>query len=226
MIKKFKLEIPNSLTVINLGQYQKYCKLLEDNKGAEESDFVKMKTIEIFCGGSFENVSTIAYNEIVSIYEHILRLLSLHTPLERKFTLTDIKDKSVTFAFIPKLEEMTMGEFIDLDENFKDTQTLHNAMAVLYRPLLFERNNHYMIKPYKDYKETAEAFKDMPLNVALGAVVFFYRLGNELLNYSMDYLIKESEQEKAHLHKALQKNGVGINQFTQLLKEMLQSLTK
>ena len=103
---------------------------------------------------------------------------------------------------------------------------LHNAMAVLYRPLLFERKNFYSIKPYNGYEETAPIFKYMPLDVALGAMVFFYRLGNELLNYLRNYLTEQAQMEGQPLRMALEESGVGINQFMHSLEVMSRDLTK
>ena len=153
-------------------------------------------------------------------------LFDLHTPLIRKFTLKDLNDKHVTFAFVPKLEDITMGEFVDLDTNITDMSKLHNAMAVLYRPLLFERKNFYSIKPYNGYEETAPIFKYMPLDVAFGAMVFFYRLGNELLNYLRNYLTEQAQMEGQPLRMALEESGVGINQFMHSLEVMSRDLTK
>jgi len=68
----------------------------------------------------------------------------------------------------------------------------------------------------------------MPANVALGAMVFFYRLGMKLSNHIMDSMLNEMNlNERTQAEKMfLDKNGVGINQFTQSLKEMSQNLTK
>lgn len=172
MKESFTLGIPTSLNHITLGQYQEYLKILEVNKENQTSDFVLIKTVEIFCNSTTKDVSSISLNDLYEIHSHLMGLFDLHTPLIRKFTLKDLNDKHVTFAFVPKLEDITMGEFVDLDTNITDMSKLHNAMAVLYRPLLFERKNFYSIKPYNGYEETAPIFKYMPLDVALGAMVF------------------------------------------------------
>ena len=40
----------------------------------------------------------------------------------------------VEYGFIPNLNEITVGEFIDLDEYIKDGKQLHKIAAILYRP--------------------------------------------------------------------------------------------
>jgi len=67
----------------------------------------------------------------------------------------------------------------------------------------------------------------MPLNVVMGAVVFFYHLGIELSKASLNFLEMEVKRAKtSHLKEALEQNGVGISQFMDSLKETSQSLTK
>lgn len=220
MIKTFRLEVPTSLSAIKLKEYQQYVKILGENSSETDTDFVKLKTIQIFCRGTISDISKIPLNEIDAIYIHLVGLFDQYTPLIREFKMEDIKGKVVTFAFIPKLEDMSMGEFVDIDSNIGDIQTMHKAMAVLYRPLLFRRKTHYTVKPYKGYSDVYEAFKDMPLDVALGALVFFYRLGNELLSYLKDSLTEKAENKAHPLRKALEENGVGISRFTHSLKVM------
>jgi hypothetical protein len=68
----------------------------------------------------------------------------------------------------------------------------------------------------------------MPLNVAIGALVFFYRLGMKLSKHTMTYLLNDlTPQEQLQAEKAfLDRSGVGINQFMLLLEEMSQDLIK
>lgn len=42
-------------------------------------------------------------------------------------------------GFLPKLDEITLGEFIDVESNIGDWQNIHKAMAVLYRPVNFRK---------------------------------------------------------------------------------------
>ena len=43
------ISIPNDLSGITVQQYQEYAKLWEDNKEAEDYEFINKKTLEIFC---------------------------------------------------------------------------------------------------------------------------------------------------------------------------------
>ena len=63
--------------------------------------------------------------------------------------------------------------------------------------------------------------KQMPLDVVISSMVFFYDLGKELLGAIPKYLEENMKKEDMQtLDKHLQKNGVGISQFMLSLKEM------
>jgi L-lysine 2,3-aminomutase len=67
--------------------------------------------------------------------------------------------------------------------------------------------------------------KDAPLNVTLGAVVFFWHLGKELLKSTMDYLVENPQMDILNKH-SLENGGDGILQSMHLLREMLDDLMK
>ena len=39
------------------------------------------------------------------------------------------------------LDDMTLGEYIDLDNTLGEWQEMHKAMSILYRPITFQRKN-------------------------------------------------------------------------------------
>jgi len=226
MTKSFTLNIPKELSSITLRQYQRYLKLAKDNDSEEAKDFLNMKFIEVFCDVSLREAYQIPVSEFNPIIDHINGLFKEDTPLQRDIKIVDIDGTELNLGFIPKLEDMTMGEFVDLDSYIGDWDNMHKAMAVLYRPMKYKRKDKYLIHDYKASEEYHELMKDMPVSIALGAMVFFYRLGKELSKYSMDYLLQQVQKEEAPIRKALEKNGVGINQFTHSLKEMSETLTR
>jgi len=225
MSQKFTLEVPKDLSGVTLQQYQKYLKVMEDNEGAEDMEFINLKVLEIFCGVTMKEAYKLPLAEFSFIINHIVNIFKEDTPLQRDFTLTDPKGKSVTFGFIPKLDDITLGEFIDLDNYISDWQDMHKALAVLYRPITFKKNNLYLIEEYEGSDKYAEVMKDAPVNVALGAIVFFYRLGNVLSSYLADSLTQQMMKDQ-ELIEDLGQNGDGINQYTQSLKEISQNLEK
>ena len=216
MSKKFTLEVPKDLSAITLQQYQKYLKVMDGKEETDDMEFMNLKVLEIFCGVTMKEAYNLPLSEFSFIINHIVNIFKESTPLQRDFTLTDPKGDSVTFGFIPKLDDITLGEFVDLDNYIGDWNNMHKAMAVLYRPITFRKKDLYLIEEYEGTDKYAEIMKDSPVNVALGAIVF-YRLGNVLSTYLADSLTKElmEDQElKAHSET----NGDGINQYMQSLK--------
>jgi hypothetical protein len=124
-------------------------------------------------------------------------------------------------GFIPKLDDISLGEYVDIENNISDWQKMHKAMAVLYRPVNFKLGNKYGIAPYEVKEEIQEIMKEMPMNVVISSMVFFYDLGKALLGAIPKYMEKNLTSSQIYqLEQHLQKSGVGINQSMHLLKEM------
>ncbi len=198
---------------------------MDDNKDAEDTEFINLKVLEIFCGINLKEAYNLPLAEFSFIINHIVTLFKEETPLQRDFTLTDPNGDTITFGFIPKLDDITLGEFVDLDNYIGDWQQIHKAMSVLYRPVTFRKGELYLIEDYEGADKYSEIMKDAPVNVALGSVVFFYRLGNVLSSYLADSLTQKMMEDKETI-KDLEQNGDGINQYMQSLKEISQNLKK
>tara|TARA_S200002703_G_scaffold157682_1_gene166225 strand:- start:74 stop:766 length:693 start_codon:yes stop_codon:yes gene_type:complete len=221
-MKKIELEVPSSLEAITLGQYQRYLKVADKNKGEEYNDFLNKKLVEIFCNVDLNEVEQIPFVEFEKVLVIIQEAFEKKWGLTKRFKLLD-----VDMGFIPKLDDMSLGEYVDVESSIGDWQDMHKAMAVLFRPVNFSQKDKYTIAPYSPSEEVKELMKEMPLSVVMGAVVFFYHLGIELSRASLNFLEMEVKRAKtSHLKEALEQNGVGISQFMDSLKETSQSLTK
>ena len=225
MSQKFTLEVPQELSAITLKQYQKYLKVMEQNEDAKDTEFINLKVLEIFCGVTMKEAYKLPLAKFSFIINHIINIFKEDTPLQRDFTMTDPNGDTVKFGFIPKLDDISLGEFVDLDNYIGDWQQIHKAMAVLYRPITFQKGDLYLIEEYESSDKYADIMKDAPVNVALGATVFFYRLGNVLSDYLLNSLTEQMMEDK-ELIKDLEQSGGGINQYMQSLKEMSQNLKK
>ena len=227
MSKTFTISIPKELSGISLKQYQKYIKTVKVEQGKEptqeEVDFANLKLLECFCDISLKQAYELPLTEFSGIIHHIAELFKEDTPLQRTFEMTDPKGQTVKFGFIPKLDDISLGEFIDLDKYISDWQEMHKALAVLYRPVVFEKKELYLIEDYEGSDKYSDVMLDAPVNVALGATVFFYRLGSELSKHMMVYLENQLKEDST-LQQTLEQNGVGINQFTDLIKATQQNL--
>ena len=212
---KIDIKIPETLNEITLYQYQRFEKLIANN---EPSEFVNQKTIEIFCNVELKDVARIRIVDVSDILAHLNNLLQQKPKLTQTFKLGIYE-----FGFISKLEDMTSGEFIDLETYLSNTETMHKAMAVLYRPIKSKVKDLYTIEDYEGSDKYAEVLKYMPLDIALGSMLFFYHLHNDCVNGLKDYIQSEVEQSE-QLNKLLEKNGGGISRFTQQLEEIFSTL--
>ena len=217
-----EITIPSETKDITLEQYQLLMKTY--NKGDSE-DLAARKMISIFCKIPMSQVMYISYSSVSDLLQKFQFMFKAKNDLQTTFTLGGVE-----FGFIPNLEKMSFGEYIDLENYISDWQTMNNAMAVMYRPIT-EKNKkgEYLIEPYESSITYAEVMKAAPLHVVLGAQVFFWSLGVDLLNGLLIYLEKELKtipQEVLADKLNLTSGGGGISQYMQLLKENLNSLTK
>ena len=167
-----EINVPDSLSEIKLEQYQKFQALNTDENS--ESPFLLQKMIEIFCNLNLKEVATIKYKSVQVIVEHLNKVFSVKTDLKNTFKL-----KGVEYGFIPVLDDMSLCEYIDLDNYICDWDNMHKAMNVLFRPIENKRGVKYNVIEYGK-QDNSQVLKDMPLDIVLGAMVFFYHLNNEL----------------------------------------------
>ena len=207
---KIDLTVPSELKDIKLKDYQKYMKVVELNK--EDADMLNIKAVEIFCHVKFKEVSNIKLSDFEDIIQTITGALTQENKWTQKFKLG-----GKTFGFIPKMDDMSIGEYIDLSNYLGDISTFHKAMAVMYRPITQEAKDMYLIEDYDGADKYSELMKESTLDIMMGANVFFYNLGKELLNHTMAYL-QEEGQTNIRVKQILDKNGVGIRAFTQSLE--------
>jgi len=214
---KVDILVPSSLSEVTLEQYQKFSKInTEDNS---DTGFLMHKTVEIFCNLNLKDIAKIKYTYVQEILNDINKLFEPKQDLIPRFTMGGIE-----YGFLPVLDDMTLGEYVDLDENFTDWERMHKAMAVLFRPIKLSKADRYQIEDY-DGLDNAERMKKMPLNVVMGAMVFFWTLNSELLKTTLNFLEQEVGKEMTTQQlQHLEKSGAGIKASMELLREMLPSL--
>ena len=159
---ELKLVVPTSLDEITLEQYQRFARI------EGEGEFKQMKMLEIFCGVPFSDLPNVRLVDAVNVLQQLTKTLSEKPGLTKFFELNEVK-----YGFIPALNEISLGEFVDLDSYLSDWATMHRAMAVLYRPVVKEKGERYDIEKYEATDERDELMKQMPASVVLGALVFF-----------------------------------------------------
>jgi hypothetical protein len=208
---ELKVVVPTTLSEITLEQYQRFARL----DGDEE--FLTHKMLEIFCGVPLADLPNIKFSSVANVMRHINTMFDEKPSLKPTFTLGEQE-----FGFIPNIEDITFGEYVDLDNYMGDVQNLHKTMAVLYRPVTEKAGKRYAIEPYESAQKYEQQMKQAPMDVVMGASLFFYRLGNDLLIATLNSL--ENQKTNTQANPSLGVSGDGILPSISSLKEMLQDL--
>jgi hypothetical protein len=168
-----EITIPTHLSEVPLYKMVEYNSLphLEETERA-------IKTVSIFLGLTNHETARLPLKVLNKAIEHIKNILSESPELQPTFEYKGIK-----YGFVPNLDDLTTGEFIDIETYQKEPKDTYKVLSVLYRPITKEgQGNRYLIAPYKG--EINEAFREMPSDVAFGALLFFWRLEIDLLTYT------------------------------------------
>lgn len=212
---KLELLVPTSLDEIPLRAYQEFKKIYDQDP--ENNEFLSEKMVQLFCGIEFKDVVKMKASDLHDMVYHFNNLFGKQAPFKQRFKIGDLE-----LGFIPNLENMSWGEYIDAEKYLSSWETMHKAMAVLYRPITKTKGDKYEIMEYNGASEFAELMKLTPVSIALGANVFFWTLGLELLEALSHYLETEAKtilKTTGAKEHNLPNSGDGISQSMRLLRE-------
>ena len=214
-----KIQVPTHINDITLEQYQKFALI---NTEEQDKEFFMFKTIEIFCGVDIALVSKMRLSDAESISNEVLDVLQQNVPFTNKFELDGVK-----YGFIPDLQAISLGEFIDLEEGLSKDKDFHKAAAVMFRPIVKEFGELYTIDGYEASTEAHHVMKQAPVGIISAAIVFFYNIAKELLKASQDFSSQEKAEAMTILEKLnSQRNTGGLTLSTLYAEAMLQSINK
>jgi len=206
------ITVPTDLSEITLRQYKHFLKI---QKTVDDEKFLNAKIIEIFCKVQLDEVLRLKFNDSEFIVKTLTEMFEQKPKLVKTFKLDKV------YGFHPQLDDLTLGEYIDLDTFIGDWENIEKAMAVLYRPVVNKLKDKYIIEDYKVGKD--QEILDMPMDAVLSSIFFLWNLGIDLSKAMMNYLDKE-QTEALTQYLTSQPNGDGITQFTDSLKATLQDL--
>jgi hypothetical protein len=110
---------------------------------------------------------------------------------------TRFKLEGKEYGMIPNLDKMSYGEYKDLLEYQKQTETLNNFMSVLFRPVVQKLGKKYRIEEYEGTESTAEIMKRTPLSIYTASMLFFCDLTNELRTLTQNYIEVQIQEMKS-----------------------------
>jgi len=193
---------------VTVGTYIKLAKANDPPK--EGMDAVRLG-IEILCGLPKPMVQRIAFADVAKIARIMVKLMeppkTEEFPLVPRFFLGNVE-----YGFIPDWSELSLGEFVDLEEYCKGDvwESLPDVLSVMYRPVVSSMGPLYEIQPYKPSPGQRDKMLECPMNVALGAMVFFYDTGRVFGRVTESSLQASSPRWG--------RSGVGIKLFTGWLR--------
>ena len=215
MDKNIKIQIPETWSDITLTQFQTYNH--EMNKDINHATKL-IQTLSSLCNIKFKDAALMKIKDVNKISQDIYKLLEIVPDS----MIMIFEFKGVRYGFIPKLDDISIGEYADLEFYLSDRNkiwdNMHWIMSILYREVKKEKDGKYNIKDYEPSKKRAEIFKELPMNVVYSASNFFLTLGGELVETMPNYL-SQKEMEKVN-QLMTETNGDGSESSTTLQEEI------
>ena len=201
-----KVTLPEDISEITLLQFQNFIKL-QEREDLTPLEHTK-RLASIFTGISYNDLNGVSLRDLGDVRAQVERALNKEAKFKAKFILG-----GDPYGFITNLDQITAGEYIDLSEYDTGAADMHKLMAVLFRPVTkSDAVGNYEIEPYNGTGERAELFKQLPMNIVDGAMVFFWLLAKELKQAIPNYTAQGIAKAKART--AISRNGNGTRPFT------------
>jgi hypothetical protein len=224
-----EITIPEGWEDIKLGEYMEYMRAVKAYEGTEVAEVVQYeKAMNHFCNITTETIHQLPMENYNGILAEMMKLFQQGDtmPLTKHFVLGSTK-----FGFIPSLDNMSYGEYLDLSTYSKDLWTnAPTVMSILYRPVTKELDGKYEIQAYQGTNEDMETlFKHaLTMDIVWGAIGFFTLLSKDLLKGMMGFSMKTLEEMKSNtlVQETLTANGVDISVLQSSQEMISQGLMK
>lgn len=178
---------------ISLKTYYKLQDLLANQDKDSEYNIVECLT-----GCPAETLLKLKYTDWLMVWEEAqLQITSLVGNATSVNPI--IEFKGVKYG-LPNVDDMTLGEFADLDLIVQDKNSerrLEDIAAIVYRPVIEHKGDLLKIEEYntEGYKQRKELFQDLPVSAVKSANSFFLQYANRSLKSTVDSLLQMPETE-------------------------------
>ena len=191
------------------------------------------KLVELLTDCPEETLKKLKFTEWLLIWdEAIYRITNINGNTNDIQPIIEFKGKKYS---LPQVEDMTVGEFADLDILASDNndQKLAQIAAILYRPIIKQTKDKIEIEAYeaKVASERAEEFLDLPINVIKSANSFFLRFVESSLKNTVDSLLtaevmKTMPPSAQEAYQSFLQHGLGGDYSIPLLETILSDFLK
>lgn len=196
----------NSWNDVTLDKWVKLISKKEKTKTEEA-----LETISVLSDIPKKIIKELSINDVAAIMKKLAILQESANNKLKKI----IKVNNIEYGFHPNLEEITLGEYADIETYMKNgiEDNLPKLMSVLYRPITEKSGKNYSIEAYgiSDSRMRAEKFKDMKAENVNSSLVFFWTFVKELSIILQQYLMEQNQMILNKMQENnLQKSGVGL----------------
>jgi hypothetical protein len=186
--KKTNYNLIKSWDDVTLDKWVKLIRRREKTKTQEAVD-----TISVLSDIPKKLINELAIGDVAVLLKKISDLQAKEDTKLKKI----IKVDGIEYGFHPNLEEITLGEYADIETYLKNgiEDNLTKLMAVLYRPITLKDGKDYSIEAYgvSDSRMRAKKFQKMKARDVNSSLVFFWILGKKLAKCLLPYLMQQNQ---------------------------------
>ena len=209
-----KITIPEHLGDIKLGKYKEFIINADEENGDQLA-------LYYFCGLDGDMQEGMKKKDLDEIRNQLGEVLSEKPALTKTFQYNNKE-----YGFHPKLEDISLGEYIDLDTYLKEPyKEAEKILGVLYRPITKKMFGRHDIENYDPDKHNGLGFQDLGADIFMGCLLFFYRIVTDLQITFLKSLEKEKNQDMMHNPNSVE-SGDGMESYIKLLKAISLDLRK
>jgi len=193
--KATEFKLPTSWDEVSVAQYSKLMLAIE-KEGTTEIELM-IKSLEALVGIDGGILSRVPIKMLREAYKQLGELTS-NMPSNELSRVVEID--GIEYGIIPDFNELTLGEFVDLDNYLQDNyNNLNKIFSVLYRPVIERDGNNYNIEPYslKNISDRRELFNNrLSIDTVYGALVFFCSIGSKHIESTL-YSLEEEKMSQS-----------------------------
>ena len=207
-MEELRITIPESWEEVSIGKFCELQTVCNDSK--DDVDRV-VKAASILSDTDPAELCKISSGELSKISEAIGWMGELPSEMGFKHVITI---DEVEYSLVPKLHELSVGEWIDLETYAADLmKNLHLVMGILYRPLMMANNDRdRWIEDYDASKleARAEIFREkMSVADCWGACGFFLRTGKRFTGILQGSLMRQAESSRRSGERLIRNAMIG-----------------
>tara|TARA_R110000782_G_scaffold89541_1_gene172212 strand:+ start:142 stop:786 length:645 start_codon:yes stop_codon:yes gene_type:complete len=168
----------------------KWVKLISKRDKTKTQD--ALDTISVLSDIPKKLINELAIGDVAILLKRIAELQAKEDTKLKKI----IKVDGIEYGFHPNLEEISLGEYADIETYLKNgvENNLTKLMAVLYRPITEIDGKDYSIEAYgkSNTRMRAKKFEKMKARDVNSSLVFFWTFVKELSTILPSYLMEQN----------------------------------